>query len=315
MSNSSNYYKQRIQHGLCGRCGKNAHLENQVLCKNCVEYQYFRRKSRIKHNKCKCGAILKNHKTLCDVCLLEANKKTKIRRNDFKNHGLCQICGNIKTVEKSICDTCRKKRKDIQVFRKNNGLCKNCGKETLNNKKRCDICINKTKELKEQKITNNICPICGQQAKNNKVHCTDCLLKTRKTSRQKYNKSIKNKKCVICGVRIKNDKRKCVYCRLVDNLRRRINEILTKKATKKRQHTIQLVGCTFQELCDYLELRFQKGMTWENYGRNGWHVDHVKPLSLFDLTTEEEQRKAFHYTNLQPLWAKDNLRKSNKYEQ
>jgi len=53
-------------------------------------------------------------------------------------------------------------------------------------------------------------------------------------------------------------------------------------------------------------------MTWDNYGKTGWHVDHIKPLTRFDLTEETEVVKAVHYTNLQPLWAVDNIRKSNK---
>ena len=53
-------------------------------------------------------------------------------------------------------------------------------------------------------------------------------------------------------------------------------------------------------------------MTWKNYGRNGWHIDHILPCSSFDLTDPEQRRKCFHYTNLQPLWEIDNIRKSDK---
>ena len=52
-------------------------------------------------------------------------------------------------------------------------------------------------------------------------------------------------------------------------------------------------------------------MSWGNYGK--WHVDHIRPCASFNLVNEEEQKKCFHYTNLQPLWAKDNLSKGSKY--
>lgn len=60
----------------------------------------------------------------------------------------------------------------------------------------------------------------------------------------------------------------------------------------------------------YLEERFKVGMNWDNWSQTGWHIDHVKPLSSFKLSNESEIKKAFHYTNLQPLWAKDNHSKS-----
>jgi desulfoferrodoxin (superoxide reductase-like protein) len=61
-----------------------------------------------------------------------------------------------------------------------------------------------------------------------------------------------------------------------------------------------------------LEKQFKLGMNWDNYGRSGWHIDHIKPCASFDLTKKEEQLKCFHYTNLQPLWARENLIKSDK---
>ena len=95
------------------------------------------------------------------------------------------------------------------------------------------------------------------------------------------------------------------------NLRRRTNLIIVRGGTKSMS-TIQLLGCTADQIFIHLENLFTKGMTWENYGNNGWHIDHIIPCSNFDLTKPEQQMKCFHYTNLQPLWAEDNIRKGNK---
>lgn len=69
----------------------------------------------------------------------------------------------------------------------------------------------------------------------------------------------------------------------------------------------KLLGCSIKQLKLHLESQFQPGMNWENYGE--WHIDHIKPLSKFDLTIEEQLKTACHFSNLQPLWAIDNLRK------
>jgi hypothetical protein len=76
----------------------------------------------------------------------------------------------------------------------------------------------------------------------------------------------------------------------------------------KTGRTIEMLGCSIDEFRKHLESKFQDGMSWKNYGE--WHIDHIIPCASFDLSKVDEQRKCFHYTNQQPLWAVDNLRKS-----
>jgi hypothetical protein len=76
----------------------------------------------------------------------------------------------------------------------------------------------------------------------------------------------------------------------------------------KRNKTFNIVGCSPQFLKEHLENQFIDGMDWDNRGE--WHIDHIIPLS--SAKTEDELYKLCHYTNLQPLWAEDNLKKSNK---
>lgn len=110
------------------------------------------------------------------------------------------------------------------------------------------------------------------------------------------------------ATRIYQMRRKRPYERLASIVRSRINDCLRNRHYKSAK-TAELVGCSSKELHDYLEKMFLPGMTWDNYGLYGWHVDHIQPLASFDLSKPEEQKKAFHFTNLQPLWAKDNLKK------
>jgi hypothetical protein len=76
---------------------------------------------------------------------------------------------------------------------------------------------------------------------------------------------------------------------------------------------MELLGCSISDFRKYLEKQFSEGMTWDNHGFNGWHIDHIKPCASFDLTIPEEQQKCFHYSNMQPLWAQDNLSKSSYF--
>lgn len=134
-------------------------------------------------------------------------------------------------------------------------------------------------------------------------HCNDCRLTGRhgtKEHKQYYDR-----------IYVKYRKRNDIKYRILCNLRNRLYYALVKGT--KSAKTIELVGCAIEELQDHLESQFIKGMSWDNYGK--WHLDHIRPCASFDLTLEEEQRKCFHYTNLQPLWAAENSAKGAKYKE
>lgn len=98
--------------------------------------------------------------------------------------------------------------------------------------------------------------------------------------------------------------------RIRSNLSRRINKAL--QGVCKSAGTISLIGCSVNEFKAHLESRFKPGMTWENYGPV-WHVDHIKPCAKFDLKDLEQQRLCFHWSNQQPLFAVENIKKGDKY--
>jgi hypothetical protein len=84
------------------------------------------------------------------------------------------------------------------------------------------------------------------------------------------------------------------------------------KNNQKIGSAVKDLGCSIEELKIYLESKFQEGMSWDNWSLKGWHIDHIKPLASFDLTDRNQLIQAYYYTNLQPLWAKDNMAKSDK---
>lgn len=106
----------------------------------------------------------------------------------------------------------------------------------------------------------------------------------------------------------KNKRQNNLSFRILGSLRSRLRMAI--KNNKKHGTTIKLIGCDIEYLKTYLANKFQDGMSWNNYGE--WHIDHIIPCSSFDLSDEIQQQKCFHYSNLQPLWAIDNIKKSNK---
>jgi len=96
--------------------------------------------------------------------------------------------------------------------------------------------------------------------------------------------------------------------RLTKNLRRRMLFVL--RGERRAERSLELLGCTVEELREHLSNQFKDGMSWDNYGK--WHIDHIIPCASFDFTKKKDQKKCFHYSNLQPLWAKENIQKSNR---
>lgn len=97
--------------------------------------------------------------------------------------------------------------------------------------------------------------------------------------------------------------------RIAKNLRARVRDTL--KFRPKSGKTLDLIGCNINFLRRYLETFFQPGMAWENYGKI-WHIDHKLPCKSFNLADPAQQRLCFHWTNLQPLFAQENISKGAK---
>ncbi len=99
---------------------------------------------------------------------------------------------------------------------------------------------------------------------------------------------------------------------LAIKVRRRIHMALRRIKSGRKDKIIDLLGCTYSFFKEYIEHKFIDGMNWEMVFNGSIHIDHIKPCSAFDLTDFENQKICFHYTNLQPLWAIDNMIKHNK---
>jgi len=115
----------------------------------------------------------------------------------------------------------------------------------------------------------------------------------------------------------RNKKKTNINYKLAHYLRTRIWSAL--KGSSKSQSTMKLIGCSIDFLKKHLESKFKRDMTWNNYGSGWdgrgmqqWHIDHIKPCASFDLSKEEERAKCFNWKNLQPLWAEENISKSDK---
>lgn len=91
--------------------------------------------------------------------------------------------------------------------------------------------------------------------------------------------------------------------------------IRRQQGGKKSANTVTLMGCTIADAMLHIEKQFQHGMTWANFGKGSgfWNIDHIRPLASFNLTVVEQQREAFHFSNLAPRWSLENISKGSRW--
>lgn len=135
-----------------------------------------------------------------------------------------------------------------------------------------------------------------------------------RTTKERWNKNNKEKAREYDRKRYAKRRLDRTYL-LSCSLRSRINALL-RGSRKTSVSAVKFLGCSIADLKIYLESKFEPGMTWENHGRgtgkHKWHVDHIMPCAIFDLSKPEHQKRCFHFSNLQPLFAAENIRKRDK---
>jgi hypothetical protein len=194
-----------------------------------------------------------------------------------------------------ICSLCKNKLElNLKNFHKNK-------REVGGFDYRCKTCkLSYYNSNKEKQIKNSI-----NWQLNNPIKYKEIQSKYKKSSKGK----ITRKKYTDKVYREKYGKD--IQWTLKRNIRIRIYNSLKKEFKKGK--TLDLLGCSIEDYKLYLESKFNKNMSWDNYG-DYWEIDHIKPLSRYNLLEETEQFKAFHYTNTQPLTIIENRKKSNKYK-
>lgn len=230
-------------------------------------------------------------------------KKCNIEKN------VCEF-GNLKSSKDGYNKICKNCRKTITDKYKNNNIDKvKLSKKLYSSKK-----YEKEKNRKKEWKNNNLEYFKEYREKNkiNEIERHKNWVENNKEKVKVYQKKyldenreeIKNKRNQYIKIRNEND----FIFNIQNRVRCRLYHFLIRNNITKKSKTFEIVGCTPEFLKEHLEKQFKEGMSWDNRGE--WQIDHIIPLS--SAKTEEEIYKLSHYTNLQPLWAEDNLKKSNK---
>ena len=261
-------------------------------------------------------------------------EQRKLNRTDIR--AICQNCNKeftkTKTGQKYCTKECTKefkKRVQLRKYKKKHinadlrANCQNCNKEFTprdNRQKNCskecykksryelskEYRLEKKEAIKEQKKEYYSKNKEAKQEYSKKYHLKN--KKVRNEYNKEYGQSVHGKE-TINKARRKRRKSDPIF-KLTVSMRTRLGMFLRTRNIRKTNTTFKIIGCTPEFLKEHLEKQFTPGMTWKNHSLKGWHVDHIIPLN--SAKTLEDKYKLCHYTNLQPLWAPDNWKKSDK---
>lgn len=242
------------------------------------QLDFFNKLEEVKKPICVvCGNSFEKYKN--KICCSKDCSETR-RQETEKIRYLEKAKRKVKVIEKRICVNCG------NSFEKNNNKHVYCSRSCSAK----DWSIKNPQKIKQYKKT--------EWTKN-------------KEKMYAYNKKYRQENKESLNEKNRKDYAQNANLKLSQNIRRRMRETITL-VSKKIDSTMNLLGCTIQQAREHIEKQFKEGMSWENYNHKTWHIDHIIPCASFDLTDPEQQKKCFHYTNLQPLWAKENLSKGSK---
>lgn len=250
------------------------HVEKQFFCsKKCCDLNYRQTKKGI--------TKVEPHKINCLACNKELFVDTNVRKycdkkckNDYKNH--LRDTNTMNNRKNKICIICQK-----AFF------------PTRTNRSVCSIsCKNKLFSIRHP----------GDKSKRGKEWYTTVGKDWFKDYRKRPYFNEMRRQMFINNPQLK----------LIKTLRDRAYKAITLQQGMRCAHTTELLGADIKTVREHLERQFKEGMSWDNHGKFGWHIDHIIPCASFDLTDPAQQRKCFHYSNLQPLWWSENLAKNKQ---
>ena len=306
--------KWPVNDGLC-----NEHLGDDITyCSECLE------ENRTNPALAKQRGLCNKHGGyvyMCKICIEEGVESPNVSINN----GVCRSHG----AKRIYCKVCTEYDLPSPTLSKRNGLCALHGAYAP----KCQECLPENILNPRSVIVDGKCKecsgifICRIDDCNSTIFKDDyCHTHYIELNESPYPLCVngcgyrvrKQKKCYNCFDEAEKEKfRKQERDKYHSNINLKLGKLLRGRlyqmvvAEYKKASALSLVGCSLQQLRDYLGTQFTEGMTWDNYG--DWHIDHIKPCASFDLTCFVEQKKCFHYTNLQPLWAKDNMKKGARY--
>lgn len=188
----------------------------------------------------------------------------------------------------------------------------------------CDNCGEDRGYLLKPQHRRSKCNKCSQIGRKKSIEERLKLSKTmigNKHATLEYRAHIKNRKINKIDGRSLRDASTYTKVQIVSDtqkhIRKNIRTMINQNVRdKNRKPTQDVLGYSIEDLKKHLEAQFKPGMSWDNYGRGGWHIDHVKPDSWFNYSSiyDENFKKSWSLNNLQPLWESENCSKNNRYE-